>query len=152
MWTIPKRPAHPQWLALAWLRETGEVRPTLDLLCSDEPLSPELRRALATWIKRGSKRRSGSSVPADPWKEYPPKLTQSMRLPTTRKQRQAMVLFAAYPVLQSETHRVMLRGEERRRGGQRTTESEAIKAVAANLKVSERTARIWFRRFFPQGY
>lgn len=137
----------PQWHALAWLRETGEHRPALDVLASDDRLSPEFRRELARWIAGGCKRRKGSAVPSDPWLEFPPKLARSLGLCQTPREELAWLIFASFSSVQARGVRTTSNGG----GRPRTMETEACALVAHKLGVTERTARKWLRAWWPLG-
>jgi hypothetical protein len=140
----------PQWLAAAWLRETGEHRPALDVLRSGDEVKPLLRAALADWIASGCKRRKGSKVPVDPWREYPPRLARSQQAPTTAKERHAWIEFELYLLANIGARDIA--ATPSKRGRPISFEGRAIAAVAKQVGISERTAREWFDRFFPNGY
>lgn len=148
--TLTIDPRLPQWRAAAWLRETGEFRPAIDILRGSDEITPELREALADWIEKGAKRRRGSKVEVDPWNSWPPKLAESLRLAQTPKEHRAWLLFAVFP--SAFAWGCALPYADGRRGRPRTPESAAIAFVAKRLEVSERTARGWFRKFYPDGY
>lgn len=139
----------PQWLATAWLRETGEHRPAVDILRSNKPLSPDLRNALADWIAKGSKRRKGSKVPRDPWREYPPKLAESCRIPTTPKEKRAWLLFVAFPITPEAL--LALSAGKHTRGRPLTLGGASVAYVARKLGISKQTARAWRKRFFSDN-
>ena len=132
-----------QGLAIAWLRETRETRPALDVLRSDEPLSPQFRTALADWIEKGAKRRKkGSKVARDPWNEYPPELARSFGLATTERQERAWMAFVAYV----HAARVLTKSKGPR-GRPPSLRTPAIAHVAKKLGVTKRTAGAWFAQF-----
>jgi hypothetical protein len=140
---------HPQWLAAAWLREAGEHRPALDILRSDEPLSSDLRSTLAQWIATGSKRRRGAKIPDDPWLQYPPRLAASLHLASTRNEERAWMIFVQFPSTALGIATMFARDSGR--GRPETLEGVAATYVARKLGITERTAREWRKRFFPNG-
>ena len=155
MTTTMRLSRRPQWLAIAWLRQ-GEPRPALDILRSDDALSPELRHALAEWIANGSKRKKGAKVVRDPWEELPPLAlgtpdggAEKVRWPMNAKEERAWILFVTWPLkhLDLYTNETTARG----RGRPKAPDGLAADHVAAELNISERVAREWRDRFFPKG-
>lgn len=114
--------AHLQRIAVAWLRETGEHRPAIEILESNATLSSEFRSALAEWMRGGCKpkKRMGK------YRELP-------SLATSRR-----VELACLQWKMSEQKRALceLHGPEKARAA-------LVKHVAESLKVHPRTAGKW---------
>jgi len=139
-----------QWHAAAWLRETGEYRPALDVLRGDQEITRQLRVTLADWIEDGSKRTRGAKIEKNPWEVIPPELGKSLRLAVTRKEQQALMLFLSFPSLNPMALEFRRR-KSKRRGKPPTWKTVATEHVAHKLGVSTRTARAWWERFGPEG-
>lgn len=131
----------PQFIAAARLRETGDVRATLIVLRSGDPLEPGLREALAYWIAKGCKRKQGKGrLPRNPW-TIPAGLAAEAGMGVTDKQRRAWKLFITFAALNRAP------STRSKRGRPTTLRTRAKNHVSKRLGVHNSTAGKWLSLF-----
>jgi hypothetical protein len=132
--------AHRQRLAVAWLRETGEHRPAIEILESEANLSSEFRRELARWMKRGCKRKKGYPEHPNLRKVLPPTLAAKAFIATPGQTR-AWMAYLGWKV----QHGFPMSSAPRK--AHAALVQHVIKSAEKHAKVSKRTAQLWVARF-----